>query len=110
VIEKESLSVVSYAFKTLQNEKTARTLHAEGIAPVSLIPAELKESPLARIRAAFEWQFRLLEKPARKAKATEVAPAVSPPASLLSPGATVAPTVRMLPAAEAPRPAPRMGM
>ena len=110
VIEKESLSVVSYAFKTLQNEKTARTLHAEGIAPVSLIPAELKESPLARIRAAFEWQFRLLEKPARKAKATEVAPAVSPPASLLSPGATVAPTVRTLPAAEAPRLAPRMGM
>lgn len=76
--EKEALAVVSRAFKTLQNEKTAQTLHAEGIAPTSLIPVEFKESPLARIRAAFAWQFRLLERPAKKAKAPEAAPAIAP--------------------------------
>jgi hypothetical protein len=87
--EKESLNVVSYAFKTLQNEKTAQTLLAEGIAPASLIPAELRDSPLPRIRSAFEWQFRLL--------AGEAA------------AQTTAPTVRLAPAPQ-PKPGPRMGM
>lgn len=57
-LEKEALSVVSRAFKTLQRGKTAHTLHAEGITPASLLPAELGESPLARIRAAYRWQMR----------------------------------------------------
>ena len=78
--EKEALAVVSRAFKTLQNEKTAQTLRTEGIAPASMIPVEFKESPLPRIRAAFEWQFHLLEKPTRKVKAPEASPAVAPPA------------------------------
>jgi hypothetical protein len=76
-IERESLNVIGYAFKTLQNAKTARTLEAEGIAPASLIPVEFKESPLARIRAAFEWQFRLLENPARRMKTSDGDPTPS---------------------------------
>ena len=61
--EKDSLAVVSRAFKTLQHPKTAQTLVTEGIAPASLIPAELAESPLPRIRSAYAWQFRLLAGP-----------------------------------------------
>ncbi len=76
-IEKASLNVVSYAFRTLQNAKTAQTLQAEGIAPASLIPPELKESPLPRIRLAFEWQFRRLEKTVRKLTALEGKPSVA---------------------------------
>ncbi len=84
--EKEALIVVSRAFKTLQNEQTALSLHAEGIAPASLIPVELKESPLPRIRTAFEWQFRLLQRSAKKLRAPEPAPSVSPPAPRPSQG------------------------
>lgn len=87
--EKEALTVVSRAFKTLQNAKTAQTSQAEGILPASLIPGEFAGSPLPRIRSAFEWQFRLL------AGAT--------------PAQTTVPTVRMAPAPQ-PKPGPRMGM
>lgn len=59
-LEKEALAVISRAFKTLQHAKTARTLVAEGIKPASLIPAELAESPLPRIRTAYKWQIPLL--------------------------------------------------
>lgn len=59
-IEKEALAVVSRAFKTLQQTKTSQTLQAEGITPASLIPSEMRESPLPRVRTAFEWQYRLL--------------------------------------------------
>lgn len=76
-IEKETIAVISRAFKTLQNTKTAQTLRVEGISPASLIPAELIESPLPRIRAAFAWQFRLLERPARKLTAPEITPSVA---------------------------------
>jgi hypothetical protein len=58
--EKESLAVISRAFKTLQHARTAVTLQAEGIAPAGLMPAEFADSPLPRVRAAFEWQYRLL--------------------------------------------------
>ena len=58
--ERQALAVVRRAFKTLQNAKTSHILQLEGIAPATLIPGELRESPLARIRTAFEWQFRLL--------------------------------------------------
>ena len=87
--EKETLAVVSRAFKTLQNAKTAQTLQAEGILPANLIPADFAESPLPRIRSAFEWQFRLL--------------AGAPPAQ------TTAATVRLAPAPN-PKQGPRMGM
>ena len=81
--EKEALAVVSRAFKTLQNAKTSQTLQAEGVAPASLIPAELAESPLPRIRSAFEWQFRLLASGALKSRpkialATKPDPAPKP--------------------------------
>jgi hypothetical protein len=90
-IEKESLAVVSRAFKTLQQARTAQTLQAEGIAPASLIPGELKESPLPRIRAAFGWQYRLL---AAAASAPRVEETIVAPAS----------------PAPKPRSGPRMGM
>jgi hypothetical protein len=59
-LEKDALSVVSRAFKTLQRGKTAHTLYAEGIIPASLLPEEFRESPLARIRAAYRWQMPLV--------------------------------------------------
>ncbi len=62
--EKESLAVISRAFKTLQQARTAQTLHAEGIAPATLMPVEFAESPFPRVRAAFEWQYRLLSESA----------------------------------------------
>jgi hypothetical protein len=89
--EKEALTVVSRAFKTLQNAKTAQTLQAEGLAPASLIPAELAASPLPRIRSAFEWQFRLLA----------TAPEKSRPGMVLDPEPDPAPK---------PSQGPRMGM
>lgn len=76
-LEKESLAVVSRAFKTLQHPKTARTLVAEGISPASLIPAELAESPLARIRSAYEWQYQLLAGAIEKPGPPQ--PTVAPP-------------------------------
>lgn len=59
-IEKEVLAIVSRAFKTLQNSKTALTLQREGIVPASLIPPEFAESPLPRVRTAYEWQHKTL--------------------------------------------------
>jgi len=60
-MEKEILTIVSRAFKTLQNEKTAKTLLKEGISPASLIPAEFADSPLPKIKSAFVWQFPKLQ-------------------------------------------------
>ena len=91
-LEKESLAVISRAFKTLQDAKTAQTLLVEGIAPASLIPAELAESTLPRIRAAFDWQYRLLAQPAK-----EIHP-------------TPSPSVATKPAERPPSQGPRMGM
>lgn len=59
-LEKDALAVVSRAFKTLQRGKTAETLRTEGIAPALLVPDEFRESPLARIRAAYRWQMPLI--------------------------------------------------
>lgn len=59
-LEKEALAVVSRAFKVLQHQKTAHVLLAESIVATSLIPAELRESPLARIRASLRWQMPLI--------------------------------------------------
>jgi hypothetical protein len=62
-LEKHTLSILSYAFKTLQDPKTANTLRAEGIEPSLLIPEEFKESPLSRIRRACEHQLPRLVAP-----------------------------------------------
>lgn len=56
-LEKHTLTILSYAFKTLQDAKTVKTLVAEGINPRLLIPEEFKESPLARIRKACGYQL-----------------------------------------------------
>jgi hypothetical protein len=90
-IEKETLAVVSRAFKTLQQAKTTQTLQAEGIAPASLIPAELRESPLPRVRTAFEWQYRLLATSVTSSRTDQ---------SIVSPGAPESHS----------RQGPRMGM
>ena len=57
---KQSLEVFSRAFRTLQNKKIATTLIAEGIAPRSLLPPEFSESPLDRIRRAYQWQMKMV--------------------------------------------------
>jgi hypothetical protein len=84
--EKEALAVISRAFKTLQSEKTAETLQAEGIAPSSLIPAEFKESPLLRVRRACTWQFPRLERPAIKLHMPASTTSVNQPAPRQSQG------------------------
>jgi hypothetical protein len=52
---------VSRAFKVLQHQRTAQTLAAEGIERRSLIPQELADSPLPKIRNAFKWQAPTLD-------------------------------------------------
>lgn len=89
-LERDSLDVISRAFKTLQDAKTAQTLRAEGIAPGSLIPAEVSASILPRIRRAAEWQSRMI--------------AEFPKQDAPSPGVAVKPEP------EPPRQGPRMGM
>ncbi len=91
-LEKESLAVINRAFKTLQDAKTAQTLLAEGIAPASLIPPELAESTLPRIRAAFDWQYRLLARPEKEIHSTP------------------SPSVATKPVERPPSQGPRMGM
>ena len=59
-LEGELMAVVSRAFKTLQNPKTALPLVAEGILPASLIPTEFASSPLPKVRLAYQWQFSKL--------------------------------------------------
>lgn len=61
--EKQALRTVSRAFSTLQSPRVAQTLRAEGIEPAALIPAELKESKLARIRTAYAFQMKQVEAP-----------------------------------------------
>ena len=64
-LEKESLAVISRAFKTLQHRKTAETLVAEGIEIASLVPTEFASSPVERIRNAYKWQMELTVSAAR---------------------------------------------
>lgn len=84
-LEKDSLVVISRAFKTLQHSKTAQTLVKEGISPAGLVPPEFAASPLPRIRSAYEWQFRLLTGATTRMEAKRVAsapaqvPLVAPP-------------------------------
>lgn len=85
-IERESLAVISRAFKTLQSAKTAETLWAEGIAPSSLMPAEFKESPLLRIRSACAWQFPRLESATEKLRMPDSVISANQPAPRPSQG------------------------
>jgi hypothetical protein len=48
---------VSRAFRTLSTRRTLQTLLAEGIGPLSLLPADLGGSPIAKVRSAFEHQL-----------------------------------------------------
>ena len=74
--EKEALKVFTRAFKMLQQEKFTATLFKEGIAPRSLLPAEFAQSPLERIRKAYQWQLSLV--PA-EGSAPPLKPTVAPP-------------------------------
>ena len=53
---------LSRTFKTLTDRHTVQTLLAEGIQPLALIPAELKDSPIEKVRAACLHQLPRLEK------------------------------------------------
>lgn len=79
--EKAALAVVSHAFKTLQNAKTASTLRAEGIVPATLIPDEWSQSVLPRIRLAYRWQYPQLAKTAfgRSLSSLETKSSMDPP-------------------------------
>ncbi len=80
--EKEALAVVSYAFKTLQLPKVAGTLAAEGITSASLIPPEFAESPLSRIRLAYDWQFSRLTEAMARAKSRWATTTLTTPPSI----------------------------
>lgn len=79
--EKQALEVFSRTFRTLQNAKIAGTLIHEGIAPRSMLPPELAESPLERIRKAYRWQLKLVaeaNQPVLPVPATKPSVAVKP--------------------------------
>jgi hypothetical protein len=52
---------ISRTFRTLSDRNLFKTLLAEGINPRALIPAELKDSPIEKVRTAFEHQIPRLE-------------------------------------------------
>ena len=52
----EFARTISRTFKTLSDRHTLKTLLNEGIQPLSLIPAELKNSPIEKVRTASEHQ------------------------------------------------------
>jgi hypothetical protein len=53
---------LSRTFKTLCHTRTLKTLLREGIAPVLLVPTELKNSPIEKITTACRHQLPRLEK------------------------------------------------
>jgi hypothetical protein len=53
--------VFSRAFETLIHRQTAGTLAKEGIERETLMPSELSESPIEKIRNAYKWQFPRLK-------------------------------------------------
>lgn len=58
--EKQALEVFSRTFRTLQNKRISSTLINEGIAPRSVLPPEFAESPIERIRKAYQWQMKMV--------------------------------------------------
>lgn len=57
----EFAKTISRTFKTLSDRRLLKTLRAEGIQPLSLLPAELKDSPIEKVRTAFAHQMPRLE-------------------------------------------------
>lgn len=57
----EFAKTISRTFKTLSDRRLLKTLLAEGLQPVTLIPPELKDSPIEKVRTAFEHQMPRLE-------------------------------------------------
>jgi hypothetical protein len=53
---------LSRTFKTLSHSHTLKTLLREGVAPVALVPAELRDSPIEKIRTTCQHQMPRLEK------------------------------------------------
>lgn len=52
---------ISRTFKTLSDRRLLRTLLTEGIQPLALLPQDLKDSPIEKVRTAFEHQLPRLE-------------------------------------------------
>lgn len=52
---------VSRAFKTLSDRHTLKTLLAEGIQPLGLLPVELRDSPIEKIQTTWSYQAPRLE-------------------------------------------------
>lgn len=59
--EKDALAALSRTFKILQHSKTAKTLAKEGITPAAIVPPDFANSPLDRIRRAFDHQMKIAE-------------------------------------------------
>lgn len=53
----EFARTVSRIFKTLSHRQTLRTLLDEGMQPLSLIPDELQDSPIEKVRTAYAHQM-----------------------------------------------------
>ena len=61
-LQGEFAKTISRTFKTLSDRHTLRTLLAEGIQPLTLMPGELKDSPIGKVRSAFEHQMPRLDR------------------------------------------------
>lgn len=53
---------ISRTFRTLSNRLTLKTLLKENIHPLALIPEELKDSPIEKVRTAYEHQLPRLRR------------------------------------------------
>ena len=58
--QRAAAHVFSRAFETLLHRPTAGTLAAEGVVRAALLPPELADSPVERIRNTFAWRLPLL--------------------------------------------------
>ncbi|HRG55620.1 MAG TPA: hypothetical protein PLG56_06245 [Lacunisphaera sp.] len=56
-LQGEFAKTISRTFRTLSDRQTLNTLLAEGIQPLVLLPVELKDSPIEKVRSAFEHQM-----------------------------------------------------
>jgi hypothetical protein len=57
----EFAKTFSRTFRTLSDRRTLQTLLAEGIRPLDLVPGELKDSPIEKVRTTFAYQMPRLE-------------------------------------------------
>lgn len=57
----EFAKTISRTFKTLSDRRLLKTLLTEGIQPLDLLPPELKDSPIEKVRTAFGHQLPRLE-------------------------------------------------